>query len=182
MNKMRFLMLLFLSCTSFCAGAFFEVLMTGAGKEELLDLMGIFFTEETSSISLFTTFLQNLFTGLFIFLPSFFLPKWIILLPVATGLIFGKGFILGFSTSMLIEALGISGFLYSCITLLTWGIPELFLFSFYFVFSWHQRELIFHHRKTPQSLAGSYLSTYVLGVLLLLVLSLVKAFLLKAMI
>ena len=103
MDKKLFYMLLFAAATGLCSGAFFEVCMTGTGKEQLMQLLSVFFSSDGSGLSFLASFWQNLRSGLFFLLLCFVSPAVVILLPLDVFFLFCRGLFLGFSAAMVLE-------------------------------------------------------------------------------
>ncbi len=116
-NRKSFGLLLFLTAVGICCGAFFEILLTGAGKDVLQSAVFQLFSEENKSA------LSSLSAGNFIslwwkaFRPDFFFllaaylsPVVFILLPLLPCYLFYNSMSLGFSAAMTIETLGLGVF------------------------------------------------------------------------
>lgn len=129
MDKKLFYMLLFAAATGLCSGAFFEVCMTGTGKEQLMQLLSVFFSSDGSGLSFLASFWQNLRSGLFFLLLCFVSPAVVILLPLDVFFLFCRGLFLGFSAAMVLETFGLSGMGYLLLTLAPAGLVQIVLFS-----------------------------------------------------
>ena len=115
-NHKAFGLLLFLTAVGTCCGAFFEILLTGDGKDILRSAVFHFFSEENgsspSSLSVghFLELWWKAFRPDFFFLLAAYLsPVIFILLPLLPCYLFYNGMSLGFSAAMTIEILGLRG-------------------------------------------------------------------------
>ena len=195
MDKKLFYMLLFAAATGLCSGAFFEVCMTGTGKEHLMQLLCGFFSSDGSSISFLASFWQNLRSGLFFLLLCFFSPAAVILLPLDVLFLFCRSLFLGFSAAMILETFGLSGMGYLLVTLAPAGLVQILLFSFLCTLSLQEGLCRIRRRSgrrvgsnsgSPKNrnalrcFTGQYLYLYLAGLAVLILTCLLQAGLLQA--
>ena len=190
MDKRIFFLFLFCAAIGLTTGCFFEIYLSGSGKEQLMTLLAGFFGSG-SGLSLWTSFWQNFSGSALFLLLSFFLPLVPFLLPFAVLFLFFRGLFLGFSAAMVLETFGINGCLYIALTLAPSGLLQILLFAFLLTCSLqklmeiqaarkrHPRRKT-DSRKALQSLAGPYLYNYVTGLGVLISICLLQAFLLQA--
>lgn len=197
MDKKLFYMLLFTAATGLCSGAFFEVCMTGTGKDQLMQLLSGFFSSEGSGLSFLSSFWQNIRSGLFFLLLCFISPAAVILLPLNVLFLLCRSLFLGFSAAMILETFGLSGMGYLLLTLAPAGLVQIFLFSFLCALSLQEGFCRISQRagrrfsrstsagKTKnrnalQLFTGQYLNLYLAGLAVLILTCLLQAGLLQA--
>ena len=192
MDKKIFIILLFITATGLCTGAFFEVFMSGEGKDQLISILENFFQNSRgSNLTFLESFCQS-FKRNFIFLFLYFLsPLLIVLLPLDGLYLFCKGLFTGFSATMLIEAFGIKGVYYTALTLLPSGILHTVLFSFLGTLSIQEGIQVIqafrcrrgvrgrNNKNALQLFAGQYFKYYLAGLGILTVSCLLEAFFLQ---
>lgn len=134
MDKKIFFALLFVAATGLCAGAFFEVYMSGSGKDQLMTLLDNFFqpehAENGESLSPLVSFWLSVRGSLLVLLLFFLSPVLLVLLPLCPIWLFLLGLSTGFSATMLIEAFGATGLRYAGLTLVPPAFLQILLFSF----------------------------------------------------
>ena len=185
MNKKIFFLLLFLAATGMTTGCFFEILLSGSGKEQLMDYLGSFLASEGSETSLWESFFRKAAGGAFFLLTALLLPLFPWLAPLHLLFLFFRGFFLGFSSAMVLEALGMKGILYIAVTLVPAELLQLLLFAALFCLSLQEYQRLHHRRKgsrkAPQIFtAGPYLYTYAAGLAALFLICLLQSALLAA--
>lgn len=116
-NEKIILFLLFTVLVGLCSGAFFEVFMSGAEKDQLEALLdGFLSTSDEKSLSagagLFTILISSLAENLIIAMIIITASYIIITLPLIPLLIIIKAIASGFSAAMTIEILGMQGLLH----------------------------------------------------------------------
>lgn len=115
-NKKLFWIYLFIFAVGLCAGSFFEIFMTGAGKDQLMEALSGFFTDGGSS-SFLSAFLRCAKTWLIITAVLFFSPLVPPLAVCGPFICIAKGMSAGFSAAMLAETFGLQGGWYILSTL-----------------------------------------------------------------
>lgn len=103
--------LLFSLAVSICAGSFFEVSMTGEGKEQLENILSGFLNSEVT-VSFAGCFLRIFLKNLIVLALAFVSPLIFVTLPVLPLYILLRGLSFGFSAAMTLEVAGIRGILY----------------------------------------------------------------------
>jgi len=133
MNKKIFAALLFTAATGIATGVFFEINMTGDGKNQLMNLLAGFFAETGAEIPLqqnfLATFWQSFRNGFLCLLLCSLPLVTPLLAPVPVLIIFSRGFFLGFSAAMVLETFGLAGIRHLALTLVPPGMIQLLLFS-----------------------------------------------------
>lgn len=205
MDKRLFFVLLFMAATGFATGVFFEINLSGTGKDQLMELLSEYFSAGNSISdaegSGFTdSFLQNMKGGLLFWLVCFLSPVLLILLPVMILFLFLRGLFLGFSAAMVMETFGLSGTEYLLAVIVPSGLLQVFLFAFLMTISLHEgmaviqvhfparirlhfrslRTSSIKNRKALLFTAGPYLNFYMAGLAVLTLSCLLQAFLLQA--
>ena len=185
MNKKIFFLLLFLTATGITTGCFFELLLSGSGKEELMGLLSSFLVDGSSSSSLPERILPKIAAGAAFLLPAFLLPLLPWLFPFHLIYLFAKGFFLGFSSAMVLETLGARGLFYVAATMIPAQLLQFLLFALLLCFSLQEYQHLRHRkkcsRKAPQLFtAGPYLYTYAAGSAVWLLICLFQSALLQA--
>ncbi|MBR4410808.1 MAG: hypothetical protein IKT31_05750 [Firmicutes bacterium] len=185
MNKKVFFLLLFLAATGMTTGCFFELLLSASEKEELMTLLAGFLGGKGSASSLPEHILSKAAAGTVLLVPAFFLPliPWIIPFPLIY--LFFRGFVLGFSASMVMETLGFKGLFYITVTLIPAELLQLLLFALLLCCSLQELHHLRHRkkgsRKAPQFFtAGPYLYTYAAGFAMMLLVIFFQSVLLQA--
>ncbi len=187
--------MLFVAATGLCTGAFFEVCMSGSGKEQLMTVLNNFFTAGGNGLSMPAAFWQSFRGSLVVLLLFFLSPLLIILLPFTVLYLFFKGLFAGFSAAMLIETMGLRGVLYSLLTLMPSCLLQLLLFALLAMVSLqsgaeivrtllHRLHLSGHARglrtlSAAEIFTPQYRSLYACGLAALLVICLLEVFLLQ---
>lgn len=188
MDKRLFYGLLFLAATGFTTGSFFEIYITGDGKDNLMDLLAVSFAAEDSPVSFSATFLQNFCSGLIFLLLCFLSSRLPFLLIFCVILILVQSFLYGVSASLLLETFGPSkGMLYTAATVVPGALLRTLL-SAYFAVQAMQSWLSItqsgnrSRRKTLRILTGSEVTYYAAGLAALFFISLLQAVLQQAVI
>lgn len=118
LNRKIFFVFVFIFAVGVCAGSFFEVFMTGTGKDQLMDALSGFLSKEGGDISFSTEFFNCYRTWLLICVFMMICP----LLPPLTAAVpvicLLKGLSFGFSATMLVETFGLKGGWYILCTML----------------------------------------------------------------
>ena len=121
-NKSLYI-ILFLCTVSLCAGAFYEVFLTGQGKEQLMDILSNHYTPQQFTFGkIFISNLASCFKIWFILFVCPIIPILGLASPLACII---KSFSLGFSATMLVETFGIKGIKYIFYTILPQGVIQL---------------------------------------------------------
>lgn len=128
-NKRVTVAMFFIFAVALASGSFFEIYMKGAGKQQLMELLGGLLADGQTQ-SFFATFWQSLRAWLLMLavisaVP--FLPPLLLLCPVFPAL---KGLSLGFSATMLVEAFGPEGAWYIFATILPHTLLQIPLLCF----------------------------------------------------
>lgn len=128
-NKRVTVAMFFIFAVALASGSFFEIYMKGAGKQQLMELLGGLLADGQTQ-SFFATFWQSLRAWLLMLavisaVP--FLPPLLLLCPVFPAL---KGLSLGFSATMLVEAFGPEGAWYIISTILPHTLLQIPLLCF----------------------------------------------------
>ena len=183
MNK-KVSFLLFLAATGMTTGCFFELLLSVSEKEELMTLLAGFLGGKGES-SLPELIFSKAAAGIVFLVPAFFLPMipWIV--PFHLTYLFFRGFVLGFSASMVLETLGLKGMFYIASTLIPAELLQIFLFTVLLCCSLQEFHHLHHRkkgsRKAPQLFtAGPYLYTYAAGFAIMLLVIIFQSVLLQA--
>ena len=202
MEKKTFLLLLFLAAIGLTTGCFFELYLSGEGKDQLIHQLADYFGSDGTDFSYWQSFWQNLRRCLPFFCLCFLSPLLPVLCPVDLTLIFLRGFFLGFTCSMVIETFSIKGIFYASITLVPWAVMQIMLFAELLTFSFIQAGDMFYPfklrhrhassgptvkkywsagiRKALQLAAGPYLFHYTAAMIFLILIGLLQSFLLQA--
>jgi len=187
MDKRLFYLLLFLAATGFTAGVFFEIHITGDGKTQLMDLLTVFFTAEDSSLSIAASVLQNFCSGLPFLLLCFLLSRFPIVLFFFVVLLFLQSLLYGISAALLMETFGLPQGIFH---VLTAAAPGALLRTLLFVyFAVTAMELPVHRpgrsgqsrKKALRMFTGPVLKQYTAGAAVLLLISLLQAYLQQLM-
>ena len=115
-NKKLFWIYLFIFAVGLCAGSFFEVSMTGAGKDQLMDALSGFFTDGNNA-PFISDFSRCAGTWLMITVILFVTPFFPPLVLCGPLICLAKGLSVGFSAAMLAETFGLKGGWYILSTL-----------------------------------------------------------------
>lgn len=186
LNKKTFCLLLLITAISMCTGAFFEVLIEGSGKNELMKLLLSNFSSENTSnfLTIFKTSIYSQFKSWLILFLCPIIPILIFLCPFVC---ITKGLSIGFSSTMLVETFGLKGALYILITIMPHSIIQLPLFCFLSSASLEMSILIFkvytnknnrnRNINALQKSARHYLTIFGCSLIILFLTSLVEAFL-----
>lgn len=182
MDKRLFFLLLFTAAAGLTTGVFFEVYMTGSGKTDLLDLLSAYLKTE-EGLPFMQTAVQNIWRETLWFLlcvfmrfvPAALLP---LLFAAAVLALSCKGFFLGFSAAMVLEAMGLPGIPHLTLCLFPSGMIQLLLFAA--LISYSIREVNKKRTASQYSVKQSLL-TYLIGAAVLTFSVLLRAALLQAM-
>ena len=117
-NKKLFWIYLFIFAVGLCAGSFFEVSMTGAGKDQLMDALSGFFTDGNNA-PFISDFSRCAGTWLMITVILFVTPFFPPLVLCGPLICLAKGLSVGFSAAMLAETFGLKGGWYILSTLVS---------------------------------------------------------------
>ena len=177
MDKKTICLLLFLSATGLTAGCFFEIYLSGNGKDQLMNLLSGFFTSG-SPLGLWDAFRQNIQSSLLPLILLFFSLKFSILFIPTCFWIFFRGIALGFSAAIMMETFGVKGIFYVITTLAPCGMGQLLILSVLFSCTVQHRRRIHGNRKALQIFAGQYLYDYAAGLGLLIFLGVLQSVLL----
>ena len=132
LNYKPIVVLLFALAVSICAGSFFEVSMTGDGKQQLENMLsGLLNAENGGSENVQSTasfagcFFRILAKNLVVIALAYISPVVLITLPVLPTFMLLRGLSFGFSAAMTLEVTGIRGILYIITTLLPQNLIQL---------------------------------------------------------
>lgn len=132
LNYRLIVVLLFALAVSICAGSFFEVSMTGDGKQQLENMLsGLLNAENGGSENVQSTasfagcFFRILAKNLVVIALAYISPVVLITLPVLPTFMLLRGLSFGFSAAMTLEVTGIRGILYIITTLLPQNLIQL---------------------------------------------------------
>ncbi len=172
MNKKVFFLVLFLAATGMTTGCFFELMLSGSGKDELMNILSSFLDSGAPGSIFSEHILPKTAAGAVFLIPAFFLPLIPWVLPFHLIYLFFRGFFLGFSVSMVLETLGLKGLFYIAVTLIPAELLQFLLFALLLYCSLQEYRHLHHRkkgsRKAPQLLtAGPYLYTYAAGLAML---------------
>lgn len=153
-------------------GAFFEVSMEGAGKEQLTELLSLMITQGDS-----VNFFQSLIKSILSCLPALLIPFLVIYLKPLTVLCpfipFAKGVSLGFSATMLVEIFGLKSWFYIATTLLPQNLIHVpvicHLVAVSFVYGTAKNKKALHRDARP------YYINYLIGSILIVISCLLEA-------
>ena len=205
MDKRLFFVLLFMAATGFATGVFFEINLSGTGKDQLMERLSEYFSAgnslpDTAESSFTDSFLQNMKGGLLFWLVCFLSPVLPVLLPVILLFLFLRGLFLGFSAAMVMETFGLAGTEYLMAAIVPSGLLQMLLFAFLVALSFHEGVTLLQvhfparfrfrfrtlrtssskNRKALLFTAGPYLNFYLAGLAVLTLSCLLQAFLLQA--
>ena len=132
LNYRLIVVLLFAMAVSICAGSFFEVSMTGDGKQQLENMLsGLLNPEDAGSENTQITasfagcFFRIFAKNLVVIALAYISPVVLITLPVLPTFMLLRGLSFGFSAAMTLEVTGIRGILYIITTLLPQNLIQL---------------------------------------------------------
>ena len=136
--------LLFALAVSICAGSFFEVSMTGQGKEELEKLLENLLSSNDglSDDAGYSMSFGRCFAGVFVknflvLIMAYFAPVIFITLPVLPVFILLRGMAFGFSAAMTLEVAGLKGIIYIITALMPQNLIQLPVYCFLAALSLH---------------------------------------------
>ena len=166
--------------------AFFEVFMNGEGKQQLINMMTGFFSGE-GELNFSSSFLKCMKTWFILLAPLFLSPLFPPLAVMAPLLPTVKGFTMGFSSAMLVEAFGIKGGWYIISTMFPQSviqIPVLCILaalsaegSYISLKYFTGRRRRVYNKNALQDFARQYLLTYTAGVILIIISCAMESFL-----
>ena len=188
MDKKLFYGLLFVAATGFTAGSFFEIYITGDGKDQLMELLTGWFSSADSPFSFSRNFLQNFCSGLFFLLLCFLSARLPFLLIFCITLIFVQSLLYGVSASLLLETFGHSeGMLYTAATVAPGALLRTLLTAYFAKLAiqcWltRTRSVNRNSRKALRILTGPEVTYYAAGLAALFFISLLQAVLQQAVI
>ena len=174
-DKILYLMF-FIFAIGLSCGAFFEVYMEGAGKEQLMQFLSTLF-DSGAAPGFWSGLLKSILNWIaFLILPFcvIYLPPLSVFCPFIP---FIKGLSLGFSSTMLVETFGIKGGLYIATTLLPQSIIQIPVLCFLISLS-----IVSAHPKYKKALhqdARQYYIYYCTGGLLIVISCLLEALLMR---
>ena len=185
MNKKVFFLVLFLAATGMTTGCFFELMLSGSEKNELMNILSSFLDSGNTGVNFSEHILPKAAAGAVFLIPAFFLPLVPCMFPFHLIYLFLRGFFLGFSASMILETLGLKGVLYIAATLIPAELLQLLLFTLLLCCSLQKYHHLHHRkkgsRKAPQFFtAGPYLYTYAAGLAMMLLIICFQSALLQA--
>ena len=129
--------LVFSLLVSICTGSFFKVSITGAGKQQLENILYGLLNSDTGStagsdatLSFAGCFMRIFIKNLIIIILAYISPAVFITLPVMPAFIILKGISLGFSAAMTLEVAGIRGILYIITNLMPQNLIQLPVYCF----------------------------------------------------
>ncbi len=109
LNEKIVFAMLFAAAVGICAGAFFEVSMTGPGKDQLQSILTGQLTAGAETAGFWPCFINSARITLPVVLAAFTSPYIYITIPVLPAWLFIKSVALGFSAAMTLEAAGLAG-------------------------------------------------------------------------
>ncbi len=192
-NQRIIIILLFLAAVGICAGAFFEVYMSGEGKQQLTDILGgiLNSTDEGNSASLGECFINSLKSNILFLIAAYISPVIFITLPILPLFIMLKGISIGFSSAMTLEVIGIKGIAYLFIAVMPQNLIQIPVLCFLASMSLQAgaingKAAIFpgntgarRKRKALHFDARRYSYIYIIGAALIIISCLLEAFLLQ---
>lgn len=187
-NHKVVVVLLFFLAVCICAGSFFEVSMTGAGKEHLEEMLSGLLNPEnsgsgdSSAASFSACFLRVFLKNLVIIALAFISPVVFITLPVLPAYILLRGLSFGFSAAMTLEVTGIRGILYILTALLPQNLIQFPVYCLLAALSLQTGVMrirkLSHYRKNARLPdAGRYSLIFALGLGVITLSCLLEAFL-----
>ena len=136
--------LLFALAVSICAGSFFEVSMTGQGKDELESLLGNLLQSDGNTgdgsgpaLSFGRCFISLFFKNLLVLIMACIAPAVFVTLPVLPVFILLRGIAFGFSAAMTLEVAGLKGIIYIITAILPQNLIQLPVYCFLATLSLH---------------------------------------------
>ena len=185
-NKKIVFILLFITAVSMVSGSFFEVHMSGLGKEQLMETLSLHFSANNSE-GFWALFTASFFKILKIWGYMLLCPIIPVLALFCPFICVFRGFSVGFSSTMLIEAFGMKGALYILSTITPHNIIQLPLFCILSSYTlkmsvkitkiYLQKNNRIRNKNALQNDARHYLTIYLLSLLILLISCLIEAFL-----
>lgn len=109
LNEKTVFFMLFTAAVGICTGAFFEVSMTGSGKEQLQAILAGQLAAGSGGTDFWSCFLNSAKITLPAIAAAFAAPYIYITIPVLPVWLFIKSMALGFSAAMTLEAAGLAG-------------------------------------------------------------------------
>ena len=185
-NKKIVLVLLFITAVSMVSGSFFEVYMSGLGKDQLIETLSLLFSNKSTD-GFLSLFIASFFDIFKIWVYMLLCPIIPVLALFCPFICVFRGFSVGFSSTMLIEAFGIKGALYILSTITPHSIIQLPLFCILSSYSlkmslkiaklYLQKSNRNRNKNVLQNDARHYLTIYILSLLILTISCLIEAFL-----
>ena len=185
-NKKIFALLLFVTAVSMCAGSFFEVLMVGTGKEQLMEFLSASFTLD-NPFGFFPLLINSLKSNYKIYLFLLISPVLPLLVITYPFICISKGLSVGFSSTMLIETFGIGGILHIITTIMPHNVMQMLIFCvlstasiqmamdfFKFYFQKNQRK---RNKSALQISIRHFLVIFAVSFVILFISCLIEAFL-----
>ncbi|MGN0735596.1 MAG: stage II sporulation protein M [Anaerovoracaceae bacterium] len=143
-NYRLMVVLLFALAVSICAGSFFEVSMTGQGKDELESLLGNLLQSDGDTgdcsgpaLSFGRCFISLFFKNLLVLIMACIAPAVFVTLPVLPVFILLRGIAFGFSAAMTLEVAGLKGIIYIITAILPQNLIQLPVYCFLATLSLH---------------------------------------------
>ena len=166
--------LLFALAVSICAGSFFEVSMTGVGKQQLENMLSGLLNSETgggnsgAAASFAGCFFRIFVKNFIVIILGFISPVVLVTLPVLPSYILLKGVSFGFSAAMTLEVAGIRGILYILTTLMPQNLIQFPVYCFLAALTLHEssvriKQTIGHKRKALHQDARRYSLIFLTG-------------------
>lgn len=193
-NEKIILALLFTAMVGICAGAFFEVYMTGEIKNRLSDMLSAYLNatgESTEDVSFSSCFFNGVRINLPLIAVTLISPFIIITLPLLPLLILVKGIAAGFAAAMTIETMGLPGIFKILLHLLPQNLLQIPAYCFMAALALqagvvHASSLVFHSspsvrrkRKTLHTYARLFFLYYFICAAVIILSCLLEAFLLQ---
>lgn len=129
LNYRLLTVLLFALAVSICAGSFFEVFMTGEGKQQIENILGSLLNAESDDVmglsSFGSCFLRIFVKNALMLLLAYLSPALLITMPILPSFMLLRGLSLGFSAAMTLEVAGVKGILYIVTILLPQNLIQL---------------------------------------------------------
>ena len=185
-NKKIVFTLLFITAVSMVSGSFFEVYMSGLGKEQLMETLSLLFSNKSTD-GFLSLFIASFFDIFKIWVYMLLCPIIPVLALFSPFICVFRGFSAGFSSTMLIEAFGMKGTLYILSTIIPHNIIQLPLLCILSCVSlkmslkvtrlYIQKSNRNRNKNALQKDARHYLTIYFVSLLILLISCLIEAFL-----
>ena len=188
-NRKLFFVMLFIFAVGLCSGSFFEAYMQGEGKEQLKELISVFFSSEESP-AFAVAFLSSVKKWLLLSAVLFICPLLPLLMPAVPLIPLFKGLALGFSATILVETFGIKASLYILGTLVPQNIIQIPVLCFAAAVSLETSVLVIRqlqprrrrsNKKALQNYARQYILTFGAVIILVIFSCLLEAFLMKVL-